>query len=309
MFTHKDYVFAIVEAGGFTKAAEKLFVSQPSLSATIKRLETEIGAPIFNRATNPVTLTEVGKTYLEYAWKIREAENDFARYVDDCNRLLTGKIRIGGSSFFSSFILPQIVSAFNEKYPKIAFEILENNTKNLTKKLLNGSLDLVIDNAQVRDENVRAEVYATERLILSVPKKFELNERLYHARITTEEIKSGEALARKEIDYSVFDRQPFILLRQENDTGKRADDFFREYGVNPNVVFYLDQQVTAYNVSCMGTGIAFISDTLIKRTAASPDVYYYPLPEKIATRNIFFYHNKNHYLPLACQKFLEDNVQ
>ena len=175
MFRNKEYVLTVVKEKGFTKAAETLFVSQPSLSSSIKRIEEKIGSPIFDRSSTPVTLTEVGQEYVKYALEIEEKENDFARYVSDHTNLLAGTIKLGGSSFFASFMLPEMVSEFNNKHPKIKFEIFEDSTKNLMNKLSMGNLDLVIDNATVTDENIISEIYTTERILLAVPKKLEIN--------------------------------------------------------------------------------------------------------------------------------------
>lgn len=309
MFRHKDYIITIYEVGSFTKAAEKLFVSQPSLSATVKRVEEKIGTPIFDRSTSPLTLTETGYEYMKYAMQIKEIENDFERYASDYGSLLTGKLRIGGSSFFSSFILPNLISEFNKKYAKIEFEIVEDSTRNLISRLGENTLDIVIDNAELNEENVQSKIYKSERLILAVPKRFDINEKLKERRFTAEQIKKDEHLQGKSIDLSKCKGLPFILLHNENDTGKRADKLFKKYEMKPNVVFYLDQQITSYNMACTGIGIAFLSDTLIKRIAPSSDVYYYVLDERFAERNIYFYYKKNRYLSLACQKFIESNAK
>ncbi|MBQ8658510.1 MAG: LysR family transcriptional regulator [Clostridia bacterium] len=308
MFRYKEYIFTICETGSFTKAAEKLFVSQPSLSATVKRLEEKIGEPIFDRSSSPVSLTEAGKEYVKYAIQIRELERDFEKYVFDYGNLLAGKIRIGGSSFFSSLVLPEIISEFSKENTKIEFEIFEDNTKNLLVKLRENSLDIIVDNTKPDEENISSKAYKSEQLLLAVPKKFTINKRFEKERLTAEEIKANEHLNVRGIDFSKLTDQPFVLLRRENDTGKRAEKLFKKYEATPNVVFYLDQQVTSYNVACAGIGIAFVSDTLVKSIGASPDVYYYKINDRLAVRNIYFLYKKNGYLSSACRKFLETNA-
>ncbi|MBQ7368484.1 MAG: LysR family transcriptional regulator [Clostridia bacterium] len=309
MFRHKDYIMTIYETGGFTKAAEKLFVSQPSLSATVKRVEDKIGAPIFNRSTMPITLTETGREYMKYALQIKEIEEDFERYAADYGSLSTGKLRIGGSSFFSSFILPELISAFKKKHSAIQFEILEDSTRNLISRLGDNTLDLMIDNAVLHEKHIECKIYKSERLLLAVPKSFPINAKFEKQRFTAEQIKNDEHLQGKSIDFSKLKGQPFVLLHNENDTGKRADKLFRKYEMKPNVVFYLDQQITSYNMACTGIGIAFLSDTLIKRIAPSNEMYYYVIGDSLAERNIYFYYKKNRYLSVACKKFIEYNTE
>ena len=309
MFKNKEYVLTVYKEGGFTNAAEKLFVSQPSLSASVKRIEEKVTAQIFDRSTTPVSLTEVGKEYVKYALEIEEKEKDFERYISDHSNLLTGKIRIGGSSFFSSFVLPKMISDFNKKHEKIQFEVFEDSTKNLLRKLSEGQLDLVIDNAIINDDNIISEVYQTETLLLAVPKNFDINEKLEKYKLSAEDVKNDKHLSPDiGVDLKKFDGQPFILLNPENDTGKRAEKLFTKHEVTPKIIFHLDQQVTAYNISCTGMGISFVSDTLIKNIATSPDLNYYALGDRTAVRKVFFYQKKNHYLSYACKKFIEYNM-
>ena len=309
MFRNKEYILAVYREGGFTKAAEKLFVSQPSLSASIKRVEEKVSAPIFDRSSNPIALTEIGREYVKYAMEIEEKEKDFARCVSDHTNLLKGKIRIGGSSFFSSSVLPKLIRKFNEQHPQIEFEIYEDSTKNLMHKLASGNLDIVIDNANNEDENIISEIFASESLLLAVPKHLSINEGLEKFRLTENDVKANKhTFDNIKVNLSVFKDQPFILLNHENDTGKRAEKLFKKYGITPNVIFHLDQQVTAFNVSCTGMGISFVSDTLIKSINSARDVYYYALVDQQAERNIYFYQKRNHYLSLASRKFIEYNT-
>ncbi|MBE5753829.1 MAG: LysR family transcriptional regulator [Clostridiales bacterium] len=310
MFRNKEYILAVYQEGGFTKAAERLFVSQPSLSASIKRIEDKLGAPIFDRSTSPISLTEIGKEYVKYALSIQEKEKDFSRYISDHTNLMAGKIRIGGSSFFSSFVLPRLVSEFNESHPQIQFEIFEDSTKNLMNKLVSGNLDIIIDNAINENENIISEVYAPETLLLAVPKALKSNQSVLEFAMTAQDIKENKHLDENmSVKLSAFKDERFILLNPENDTGKRAEKLFKKYGISPSVIFHLDQQVTAFNMACLGLGITFVSDTLIKYDDSERDMYYYRLFDIGTNRNIYFYRKKNHYQSVASRKFIEYNTK
>lgn len=309
MFKNKEYVLAVYREGGFTRAAEKLFVSQPSLSATVKRIEERIGAPIFDRSNNPVGLTDVGREYVRCAMDIERREADFERYVSDRDGLMAGRVKIGGTSFFSSFVLPGMISDFNEQYSGIVFEITEDSTKKLLSKLSGGELDMVIDNALVTDEDIICEPYITERLVLAVPKRL-APEGLSEFALSAEDIKAERHLSYPAIDVGELSYAPFILLHTENDTGKRAEELFRARGIEPNIIFRLDQQVTAYNIALSGMGICFVSDTLVREMGqSSAELVYYNLPEEIAKRSIYFYRKKNHYRSLAAERFVEFSIE
>ena len=310
MFRNKEYILAVYQEGGFTKAAERLFVSQPSLSASIKRIEDKIGAPIFDRSTSPISLTEIGKEYVKYALTIQEKEKDFSRYISDHANLMAGKIRIGGSSFFSSFVLPRLISEFNENHPQIQFEIFEDSTKNLMNKLVSGYLDIIIDNAINENENIISEVYAPETLLLAVPKSLKCNNDVLDYAMSAQDIRDNKHLNENmSVKLSTFKDERFILLNPENDTGKRAEKLFKKYNLYPSVIFHLDQQVTAFNMASLGLGITFVSDTLIKYDDSERDMYYYRLYDIGTNRNIYFYRKKNHYQSVASRKFIEYNTQ
>lgn len=306
MFKNKEYVLTIYREGSFTAAAEKLFVSQPSLSASVKRIEDKVGAPIFDRSTTPITLTEIGEEYVRHAVEIEEREGDFTRFLEDHTQLVSGRIKIGGSSFFSSFILSKMISDFKSRYPSISFDIVEDSTKNLMTKLHLSELDLVIDNSIVTDESIISEKYTTERLLLAVPKSLAINDRLTKYQITAEDVKTDAYLDTPGIELAEFKDEQFILLHQENDTGRRAEKLFKKHGIVPKVIFRLDQQITAYNVSCSGLGISFVSDSLVRYTGNTQDVVYYNIDDESAKRSIYLYRKRTRYISRACERFIEE---
>lgn len=310
MFKNKDYVLAVYKEQSFVKAAKKLFVSQPSLSSSIKRIEQKIGSPIFDRSNSPITLTEVGEKYIEYALSIQQKEQAFEAFVLDVGNLNAGTIRIGGSSFYSSFVLPEMIANFNKTYPKVKFVVYEDNTKNLIAKLVGGEIDLVIDNFATDDDNIVAMPYAKENLLLIVPKSFEVNENLKEYRFTAEDIKNGKHLSSaKPVDIAKFSNSRFVLLNSENDSGKRAQKILKKHSVEYKVSFHLNQQLSAYNVCCTGLGIAFVSDTLIKKTDSSSEIFCYKIEDSLASRTINFYYKKNRYLSQVAKKFLNENTK
>lgn len=308
MFTNKHYVISVWREGSFSKAAEKLYISQPSLSASVKRIEDKISLPLFNRSTTPITLTEAGKEYIRYALEIEEKEKDFERYIYDYTNLLTGSVRIGGSSFFSSFMLPKMISEFNKSYPRMNFEVFEDSTKNLLEKLTAGHLDIIIDNAIVDNPAISSDIYTTETLLLAVPASYEINKFLKDFRLNADDIKNEKHTEIRCVNLSEFSSYPFILLNPQNDTGNRANLLFIKYSLNPEIVFLLDQQVTAYNTAATGMGITFVSDTLVKNMSSETRLYYYKLEDEEMTRNIYFYRKNSRYLPHACNKFIEFNI-
>lgn len=309
MFANKHYIIAIYEEGSFSKAAQRLYVSQPSLSASVKRIEDKISLPLFDRSTSPISLTEAGREYIHYALEIKEKELSFERYISDSTNTVSGSVKIGGSSLYSSFLLPFMISNFKAVYPNVTLEIIEDSTKNLMEKLTLGTIDIIIDNALIDTAAIKSTTYKTETLLLAVPRDFPINDTLTNFRLSAKDVKSEKHLSNKyNVALEHFSDCPFILLNPENDTGKRANILFKKHNLNPKTIFSLDQQVTAHNISRTGAGVSFVSDTLIKHTGSEEQLYYYKLDDQEITRKIFFYRKSNRYQSTACQKFIELNT-
>ena len=306
MFKNKEYILTIVREETFSKAAEKLYVSQPSLSATVKRIEDKLCAPIFDRTTTPVGLTELGREYVKCAAEIEQRENDFKLYINSRTNITVGEIKIGASSLFSSFLLPSMIEGFNREHPHVTVRIFENNTKNLLRELAEGNLDIVIDNAVIRAENITPSEYLSETILLAVPNTVTVREDLFKLSYSAKEIKAGQHhVDDRRVSLSEFSSLPFIVLNSENDTGKRAMKLFKKYQIFPNILFKLDQQITSYNISSSGMGACFVSDILVKNAPNSESMKYFKLIDDEINRSVYIYRKSNRYYSIACQKFIE----
>lgn len=307
MFEGMEYVYAVYQEKSFSKAAQKLFISQPSLSANVKRVEKKVGYPIFDRSTKPLGLTECGEKYIDSVEKILAVEKEFSNYVNDWGDLKNGKLVLGGSSLFSSWVLPPLMGEFSRKYPGVMLELVEESSAKLERQLLSGGIDLMLDN-RIPDQKIfDCTVFRREHLLLAVPKGLEVNRKLENFRITAGMVKDGSFLEeeRSPVDLKHFSQAPFIMLKQENDTGKRAAELCRQNGFVPEITFELDQQMTSYNITCSGMGISFISNTLISHVPECPDVVYYRLQGKGSSRKLYFYWKKGRYFSRAMEEFLK----
>ena len=138
MFQGMRYVYEVYKEMSFSKAARNLYISQPSLSAAVKKAEQEAGFPIFDRSTSPIRLTEPGREYIRAVERILDVENGFQSYLNDLNGLRTGSISIGGTNLFVSFLLPPLLSRFTASYPAVEIQLTEASTEELTERLFAG---------------------------------------------------------------------------------------------------------------------------------------------------------------------------
>lgn len=306
MFQGMEYVYTVYKEKSFSKAAKVLFISQPSLSATIKRIENRVGFPIFDRSTKPLSLTECGERYIHSVEQIMTVENDFSNYMNDWGELKNGSLVIGGSSLYSSLVLPEMMARFTRKYPGVELILVEESTAKLALMLQKGEIDLIFDNCSLDSMMYDREIYARERLLLAVPKNLAVNQLAEDYQIPAECIVDGTFADEKwkSVPLKIFENEPFIMLKVENDTRKRAMDLCHGYGFEPKILFELDQQMTSYHIACSGMGISFVSDTLVSGVPINPNIVYYKIEEKRSVRKLYFYWKRGRYFSRAMEEFL-----
>ena len=234
-------------------------------------------------------------------------ENKLENYLLDLGNLKTGTLNVGGSNFFSSWILPPLIADFSQKFPHVQISLVEESTAKLSQFLQAGKLDLVIDNCILDNQIFEHYIYQKEQLLLAVPKNYSVNTRLQEYQIPIEEILNGQFRSSHipSVPLNKFENEPFIILRSDNDTGKRALTICQENHFSPSVVFRLDQQMTAYNIACLGMGITFIGDLLLSRVPTNSELVFYKLPGQSSKRTVFFYWKKGRYISRAMEEFLK----
>lgn len=306
MFQGMHYIYEVYKEMNFSKAAKNLYISQPSLSAAVKKAEQQLGFPIFDRSTNPIRLTEFGEQYIKAIQQIMDVERGFENFLNDINELKIGSVSIGGTNLFASHILPPVLSRFTEKYPSIGVNLVEASTTELTEKLLSGSLDLIIENTVLDPMIFGKTFFCEEHMILTVPKKFESNKKAAAYALTADEIKHGIHLddSFPVVPLQIFSSEPFLFLKSGNDTRSRADRICHNQHFSPFIKLKLDQQITAYNLTCYGLGISFNGDILIRHVPSDENLVFYKLDRQEATRTVNFYYKQNRYMTKAVREFL-----
>jgi LysR family transcriptional regulator, hydrogen peroxide-inducible genes activator len=142
--TELRYVVAVAEAKHFGRAAERSFVSQPSLSAAVKNLEDELGVRIFERGKNEVLVTAIGAQIVAQAKRVLEEAARLKGIAQQGNNPLDGPLRLGVIHTIAPYLLPELVAAMRELAPKMPLDIEENMTANLDRMLADGSIDVAI---------------------------------------------------------------------------------------------------------------------------------------------------------------------
>ncbi len=307
MFSKYEYVYQVYKEKSFTKAAEKLLISQPSLSAAIKNIEKKVGAELFERAGSGIKLTEIGEEYIAATEKIIKAENEFKNRINDIYNIESGKVTVGGSNHLSSYVLPKIINHFTSLHPKIDVTLMEANSNNLKDMIKNEQVDLFIDSFDETMDEYEKYPLVDERILLCVPKDNKINDDLKEFQINPDNIYDGsvDLNSMPSVSIEKFKDEKFILLKNGNDMYERAMYLFHHNNITPNVIFTVDQLNISYALADSGMGLCFVTDTFFKYRKFSTNVLLYSLGKEHCSRILYIVHKRNKYCTRAMSEFIK----
>lgn len=167
--TQLQYVLAVAEYKNFTLAAEKCFVTQPTLSMQIQKIEDELGILIFDRSKKPIQLTEIGQKIVNQAKNIVNEADRIQDIVDQQKGFIGGEFRLGIIPTIMPTLLPMFLTNFIKKYPKVKLIIEELNTEDIIFKLNNGHLDAAIAATPLHEEKIKEVVLYFEPFVAFIP--------------------------------------------------------------------------------------------------------------------------------------------
>ena len=143
---------AVASEKSFTKAAEILYVSQPSLSKQIKVLETRLGIILLNRENNTISLTEGGKVFLQYSERILALCEESCRALNDVKNGDRGNLVVGASQTIGTYLMPRVLALFAQNYPQININVQVDSTRVIAKKVVNREIDIAVVGGDVPEE-------------------------------------------------------------------------------------------------------------------------------------------------------------
>lgn len=299
------YVLTLAETKSFSSAAEKLFVTQPSLSQYIAKIERQLGTTLFDRSTKPISLTENGKKYVETARQILTLEKELIQQISEYENLETGSLCIGTSAYQSSYLLPQSIVEYHKRFPGIDISLYEDTTDNLFHLLQAGSVDLVIASTDSLPLDFDVEILSEEHFYLAVPESFSINKDFSDYCLCALDIrtKNERYLFSRIPPLTAFRNQPFILT----DNGKYEHEPFQkviqELQITQRNSISVHTINTAFSYTVAGAGISLIPDSLICFGNFQNHPCYYPLDDMLSKTNICMFMRRQNTLPKIIKSY------
>jgi LysR family hydrogen peroxide-inducible transcriptional activator len=168
--TQLTYAISLAKTGSFLEAADQCFVSQPTLSMQVKKLEDSLQVTLFDRSKHPIKLTDTGKIFIEKAKEILQATRALDEHIRFAKGEISGELRIGIIPTLAPFILPGFLSKFAAEYPKLKLSVVEMVTNEIVKKLAHDDLDLGILVTPLRNASIKEFPIFYEEILLYVNK-------------------------------------------------------------------------------------------------------------------------------------------
>lgn len=298
LYKNYDYFLKIVEYRSISQAAEHLYVSQPSLTKYLQRLENSVGATLFDRSKSPLKLTLVGEYFLEYVLQMQKEEKWLNTRIDEIQNQGRDQVTIGMPLWRSAVLLPEFLPGFYKRHPLIQIKLVEGSASLLEESIRTDKIDFGIMNLPVNYADVSYEAMAEENIFLvgsnNMPAVQEILRR-HH----------GEGYPHADID--ALRAQPFILTQ----AGQHLTDFINEmlsrHNLNLNCIFRTRNVATAVNLAAAGLGFTFVPalgtqsrDFPADRTAL------FTIDDPILRCTLAAVYKKNKYQSAAMKLFLSE---
>lgn len=237
----EEYFMEIVRAGSLSKASGKLYVSQPSLTKYIQRLEKQVGTSLFDRSTNPMRLNDAGRAYYDYLLDCSKAKERMLGRLDQISSLQSGTLHLGMPSFCAQCYLSRALPVFKKQYPGVAVELLEDSGERLERALLEQRIDVAVLHLPVTNRELKHAPLFEERVLLAVP-----------GGKGPDQVQTG--------DISDFKDMPFILPQPEQKLGRYTAAFLADRDVIPEVFMKTQNVTTMLSLAAQGMGVAFVPE-------------------------------------------------
>ena len=238
----------------FTRAAEILFVSQPSLSKQIKILENRLGIILLNRENNTISLTEGGEVFLQYSERILALCEESCRALNDVKNGDRGHLTVGASQTIGTYLMPRVLALFAQNYPQINLKVHVDSTRMIAKNVANREIDIAVVGGDIPEKlkkNLEIENFVEDELILIVPKSHPFT------------FKKQNKIKKDDLYHLNF-----ITLNSTSTIHKFIDNILIQNNIETkqfNIVMQLNSIEGIKTAVSLGLGAAFVSSSAIEK--------------------------------------------
>ncbi|MBR1585442.1 MAG: LysR family transcriptional regulator [Clostridia bacterium] len=285
------YVLILANEGSFSRAANTLNISQPSLSQYIKKIEQQIGMDLFDRANGDVKLTDAGRIYIDIGRQILDLEHQMETQFSDIAAHKTGSLIIGTAPYRAAGMMPEIARKFQALHPGMHLIVREGTTAELEEAMAHGEYDLCLTMLPIDQRLYDAEKIMEEELVLAVPAA--------HAPWNAERMAGRKYPA---IDARQIDGEAFVMLTDTQFMQRQLQNLCMDYDVHLKtaaVVKSLEAQIAMVKA---GVGMALMPSG-IERFCANREAAFYSFRQALPRREVVIMWRRDRKLSQAAEEF------
>ena len=267
-FRELTYITTIADCGSVTEAAKRLYISQPSLSYILAKVEEDLGVKLFDRKTSPLTLTYAGERYVATARTILSLSGNLRRELKDIGVGARGEIRIGIPTERAGYMLPKVLGKFHERYPEVQVRLVESRSSEILGELDKDKISFAVlpGGSGEFPIGLESRLIYRERVWLAAPERLLTQKMIRHTGKPADEepcstdsadLKTGVA---DSADLKEMKDLPFIIMKSGQYIRKKTEKIFRKAGFFPKNVMEVSSCVTAVELARTGMGVTIVPD-------------------------------------------------
>jgi DNA-binding transcriptional LysR family regulator len=287
MNLHQLSVFyEVAKSGSFSSAAQTLLLTQPAVTWQMKSLEGLYEVKLFERMGKKIALTEEGKVLFDFADRILNLTRQAEAALADLKGLSRGSLKVDSTFTFGDFYLPDILSAFHRKHPKISVQVTTGNSTQIIENTLLHKNDVAFAARDPHHEKLEAREFTSDRLVAILPPAHPL------AR-------------RKSISLKEIEGQPLILRERGSSPRRILDEILEQRRISPRVITESASTSAIKKMVERGVGISILSQQVVKKELQARVLKQMPFSDVDIAYTFYFIYHKDKYLSHALKAFLD----
>ncbi len=298
-FRDYDYFLTIAAERSVSKAAEKLYLTQPSLSKYLKRLEEELGVKLFSRESYPLQLTEAGKVYKAYVEQRKIMDHRLRQELSVFKDGLSGEVTIAMTEWRSGVITPVLLPRFRRMYPYIKLHFLEGSHKEMAYWLEHDQADIALMHHPNPFQHLTMQPLAQENVLVAVNPSNPILRKLALP------ITPGIVQHLSTEEFLLFRDDPFIIGTEGQNIRQVALNLFASVNLVPNIAWEIKSSPAVQNLVRAGMGNGFVSHSAIGINNYRKDLCYYAIGDPPLHWNLGIAYIEKRPLSIQAQKLIQ----
>jgi len=281
---------AVVKYHSFSRAAEAIYLSQPTISSHIQSLENYLGTQLLVRTNKGIYPSEAGKIFYTYAQEIVNLCDKAQQKIKSCSNDVQGALIISASTVPSLYIVPEVLSRLSQKYPKLSFGVNQHSSIEVVQEIMGMTAEIGIAGAKIEKAGCAFEPFLTDRLVIITPNNSQF--RALQGQITPE----------------IMADSPFISREHGSGTRKEYEQFLETIGIDKKIHIIARMQSTESVKQAVknGLGISIISHIAAEDYIKTGDILAFDYNSPWLNRKFYFVYHKKRALSPAAEVFMEE---